>query len=142
MLGNTRQIAAPDDVSRGCGVLRHTPPPGEYQHVRYAPPSRLESCVQHFWRESWRFDTSAPQVREMLPQPNVHLVFLSGEARIYGVQLGRFTRHLKGHARIFGVRFWPGAFYPFLGDAVATIANTFIAADRVFEDVNQTPVSR
>jgi len=53
-------------------------------------------------------------------------------SRIYGVQLGRFVREYKGDGRVFGIKFRPGAFYPFLHEPVSLIANTSIVATRVF----------
>jgi AraC-like DNA-binding protein len=42
-------------------------------------------------------------------------------------------RELTGSARILGIKFFPGAFYPFLRRAVSTIADTFLPADQVFQ---------
>lgn len=118
-------------VGQGCGVLRHTPPPGTYEHLRHAPPHDLAAWVEHFWIERWSFTSVAPQKREVLPHPAVHLVFAPGRSRIYGVQLGRFARELSGTCCILGVKFHPGAFYPFLRRPVGMIANTSVCADEI-----------
>jgi len=138
---STPQSADPTAFARGCGVLRHLPSSGGYEHRRFAPPAELGGWVQHFWLETWCFATDAPQLREVLPHPSVHLVFAPGRARIYGVQLGRFVRELRGEGRVFGVKFWPGAFYPFLREPVSTIANAFVAAGCVFADVTDAAES-
>jgi AraC-like DNA-binding protein len=41
---------------------------------------------------------------------------------------------MSGEDRILGVKFHPGAFYPFLNAPVSSIANTFVAADQLFRD--------
>jgi len=46
--------------------------------------------------------------------------------------LSRFVRQLKGKERIFGIKFHPGAFYPFLRKPVSSIANTSVLATQVF----------
>jgi len=125
-------------VGQGCGVLRHSPPPGSYRHTRYAPPDELSGWVEHFWLEAWQFRDSASQTREMLPYPSVHLVFAPGRSRIYGIQLGRFVRELKDNGRILGIKFRPGAFYPFLRKPVCSIANGSILAAQVFSNVANT----
>ena len=120
------------EFGQGCGILRHSAAPGFYRHERYAPPIELADWVEHFWLEEWRFDSFAPQTREVLPHPAVQLVFAPKRSRIYGVQLGRFVRQLVGNERIFGIKFRPGAFYPFLGKPVSIVANTSIVATDVF----------
>jgi len=126
------------EFGQGCGILRHSPPPGIYHHKRYAPPAELADWVEHFWLEEWQFESSVPQTREVLPHPNVHLVFAPSRSRIYGVQLSRFVRQLKGKDCIFGIKFHAGAFFPFLRKPVSGIANTSILADEVFADAAAT----
>lgn len=138
MIGKTRRREraprpppAPPRASfaRGCGVLRHPQAPGAYRHLRYAPPPQLGDWIEYFWLESWSFPVT--QIREVLPHPNVHLVFAPGRSRVYGVQLGRFTRELQGTGRILGVKFRYGAFYPFLGQPVGTLTGRSVAAELV-----------
>ena len=144
MIGKIRHVDASETAGReplshttfgrGCGVLRHSPPPGAYRHVRYAPPGALADWVQHFWVESWDLRGFAPQTREVLPHPCVHFAFARGRTRIYGVQLNRFVRNLEGEGRVFGVKFRPGAFYPFLRRPVCSIANESFPAQSLFSD--------
>ena len=119
---------------QGCGVLRHSPAPGTYRHVRHAPPEALKYWVEHFWLEEWELAENASQTREVLPHPSVQLVFAHGRSRIYGVQLGRFVRQLSGQDRILGIKFRPGAFFPFLRQPVCSIASRSIPAAQVFHD--------
>jgi AraC-like DNA-binding protein len=137
MIGKTRHAMplAPGTFAQGCGVLRHSPPPGAYRHTRYAPPGALADWVQHFWVESWDLRGAAPQIRDVLPHPCVHLTFVRGRTRIYGVHLGHFVRELKGAECVFGVKFRPGAFYPFLGKPVGSIANVSFPAQQLFSDI-------
>ncbi len=123
---------------QGCGVLQHSPPPGHYHHLRHPPPDALAAWVEHFWVESWDFRGCRPQVREVLPHPSVHLVFARNRSRIWGVQLGRFVRQLEGQDRIFGVKFHPGAFHPFLRARVTSITNDSIPLLSLFPDVART----
>ena len=144
MIGKTRQLetkpparqapALRAEFGQGCGILRHSPPPGIYHHRRFAPPAELADWVEHFWLEDWQFESGMPQTREVLPHPSVHLVFAAGRLRIYGVQLGRFVRQLKDKDCIFGIKFHPGAFHPFSRRPVSAIANTSILATEVFSD--------
>lgn len=106
--------------------------------MRYAPPEHLAGWVQHFWVESWDWEGDMPQVREVLPHPCVHLVFAPGRSRVYGVQLKRFLRELKGRDRILGIKFRPGAFYPFLGVPVSRIADSWLPLQQLFRTAAET----
>jgi len=154
MIGKSRRtetLAAPeqvldmrDIVGQGCGVLRHSPPPGSYQHLRHAPPPDLAPWIEHFWIERWNLEGGAPQTRELLPHPAVHLVFAPGRSLVYGVQLHRFVRELKGSCCILGAKFHPGAFFPFLERPVSSLADRSLCADEIFADasVAETKVLR
>jgi hypothetical protein len=120
-----------DSLAGSCGTLERVVVPGSCRHTRYPAPATLRPWVQHFWLESWHFAQARGERREMLPHPSVHLVFVPGAARIYGVQRGLFVRELHGRGRIFGVRFWPGAFYPFLGKPVRTLTDAIVDAEGV-----------
>jgi len=117
-----------DELALDCGVLRHAVAPGTYRHVRYPPCEALNQWVRHFWVESWDLRDHASQVREVLPHPCVHLVLARGRSRVYGVQLKRMVRVLKGRDCIVGVKFRPGVFYPFLHRPVSSLANGSVAA--------------
>lgn len=142
MIGKTRHVdvdqrppandQATASFRQGCGVLWHSSPPGPYRHVRYAPPETLTDWVEHFWLEDWDFQKSASQSREILPHPSVQLVFAHGRSRIFGVQLSRFVRQLSGKDRVLGIKFRPGAFYPFFRQPVCSIASRAISAAQVF----------
>lgn len=148
MIGKSRQpdprhvdAAAPvlatvpgSGFGQGCGVLRHFPAPGTYRHTRYAPPQALAGWVQHFWVERWDLRGAEPQTREVLPHPSVHLAFARGRSRIFGIQLSRFVRKLEGEDCVFGVKFRPGAFYPFLRRPVSSIADGTLPAQQLFGD--------
>ncbi|QNK00688.1 AraC family transcriptional regulator [Dyella telluris] len=122
---------------QGCGVLHHSLEPDAYRHTRYGPPAELARWVEHFWLEQWDLGGRAPQARVVLPHPCVHLVFAPGRSRCYGVQLKRFARELKDQGRILGIKFRPGAFYPFFHQPVSAIANSAVPAGQVFPNAGE-----
>jgi AraC-like DNA-binding protein len=122
----TREVGAPR------GILRHAPSPGEFHHARIAPSAALEHLVQHYWIVRWDLQGGPPQVRETLPHPNVHLVLDPGRTRIHGIHGGRFTRVLEGRGGVFGVKFRPGGFRPFLGRSVSTLRDRALPLQEVF----------
>lgn len=71
-------------------------------------------------------------MRETLPHPNVHLVLDPGRTRIHGIHGGRFTSVLEGRGGVFGVKFRPGGFRPFLGRSVSTLRDRALLLQEVF----------
>ena len=139
MIGKTRQgsksnlsSSAPPRISQTCGDLANVPSADWHRHTRFTPPPELSDWIEHFWLESWRVKANTTETRELLPHPCVQLAFAPYRTRIYGVQLGRFVRQYTGDGRVFGIKFRPGAFYPFFQKPVSLIANTSIAAALVF----------
>lgn len=120
------------EVGKARGILRHAPGPGVFHHARVAPSATLAGVVQHFWIVRWDLRGHAPQVRETLPHPNVHLVIEPGRTRIQGVHSGRFTRILEGRGGVFGVKFRPGGFHPFLRQPVSTLRDRSLPLQDVF----------
>jgi len=103
-----------------------------FEHARQAPAAALAGFVEHYWCVRWDLRGQPPQLQETLPHPNVHLVIERGEAHVWGVHDGRFSRVLEGHETVFGVKFAAGGFRPFLGRAVGTLANRSLPAREVF----------
>lgn len=105
------------------GVLRPRFNQGQLEHHRQLPSAPLAAWVEHYWHVRWDLRGLPPQQQATLPHPNVHLVVERGQARIYGVQRGRFVRQLQGLDQVFGVKFKAGGFFPFYGHAVSELLN-------------------
>lgn len=85
-------------------------------------------------------------MQETLPYPCVHLVFEQGRSKVYGVEAGKFSRLLENKGRVFGMKFKPGAFYPFLRasgakftDGLIGLQDAFGVDDKVLEDAILLP---
>ncbi|WP_342117897.1 AraC family transcriptional regulator [Pseudoduganella sp. OTU4001] len=127
MIGKTRQIdAAPR------GILVPAFAAGAFHHERIAPCAALAGLVEHYWFVGWDMQGQAPQLQETLPHPNVHLVVEQDTDGVYGVHTARYTKVLAGQGFAFGVKFRPGGFRPFLGRAVAGIADQRVALTELF----------
>jgi AraC-like DNA-binding protein len=114
------------------GILRPASAAGTFSHGRTPPSSALGGIVQHFWSVHWDLRGGAPHTAETLPHPNVHLVFATEGAKISGVQSRKFTTTLEGQGRVFGMKFRPGAFRPFLGGSVAALRDQSVDISKVF----------
>lgn len=127
MIGKTRQI---DSEPRGILVPHFAA--GAFRHERLAPCTALAGLVEHYWFVGWDMQGQPPQQQETLPHPNVHLVVEHDTDGVYGVHTARYTKQLAGQGFAFGIKFRPGGFRPFLGCAVAQIADQRVALAEVF----------
>src|SRR6266542_3883291 len=78
------------------------------------PAAALARFVAHYWFVSWDLRGQDPYEQHVLPYPSVNMTFMTGRCRIAGVPRGRFSEVLRDAGRVFGVRFRPGGFRPFL----------------------------
>ena len=127
MIGKTRQI---DTEPRGILVPHFAT--GTFRHEQLAPCAQLAGLVEHYWFVGWDMQGHPPQQQETLPHPNVHLVIEHDSDGVYGVHTARYTKQLAGQGFAFGIKFRPGGFRPFLGRAVADMADQRVALAQVF----------
>lgn len=139
MIGKTRQEAAAKveevfdpEVGQARGMLRRKVAAGTMRHSRRRPSPDLTPWIAHYWIIHWDLRGCEPYVAESLPHPNVHLIFENGSSVVAGVQTHKFSRLLQGQSRVFGVKFRPGGFRPFLDIPVSKLADRIIPALRIF----------
>jgi AraC-like DNA-binding protein len=102
------------------------------RHVRLLPSADLSYFVAHFWIVGWDFRGQPPRTQETLPHPTVHIALERHRADIYGIVKGRFTRVIGDRGLVFGIKFRPGGFYPFLRSPVSRLANKTVAVTDIF----------
>ncbi|WP_307834574.1 AraC family transcriptional regulator [Paractinoplanes lichenicola] len=95
---------------------------------------QLSPYVEHYWIVNWDLRGQEPYEQRVLPYPAVNVTFKPGRCRIAGVVTGPFHEVLEGAGRVFGVRFRPGGFHPFLGAPVSTITGRYVPVGTVFGD--------
>lgn len=141
MVGHDRKNATTDgepglkvrDPGPARGLLHARPgPDGVHHHQRLPPSPRLATWVQHYWSVVWDRRGLPPFRAATLPHPNVHLVVRDHASGIHGVQGGRFETVLSGRGRVFGIKFRPGGFRPFMTAPVANLWNRRLAIESVF----------
>ena len=122
------------------GILNPQAGAKKFELTRYLPAQDLSFFVERYWIVSWDLRGQEPYVQETLPYPCVNLVFEHGQTGVFGVQTGKFSRLLENAGRVFGIKFRPGAFYPFVKTSVTKFTNksyslqdTFGVADRTLE---------
>lgn len=102
-------------------------------HARVLPDdARLVDHVAHFWWVAW--DGPRRETVETLPHPSVHVTVTATTAEITGVPTTIFRRRLARRGWVFGVKFRPAAFHPWLGRSLATITDTRLPIADVFTE--------
>jgi len=99
---------------------------------RYPPSADLAPLVERHWVVSWELPPGREATVTLLPQPCVNLVLDQGRLAVCGVGRDRFSYVYRGTGRVFGVKFRPGAFLPFLRRPVAEITETVLPAERLW----------
>jgi AraC-like DNA-binding protein len=109
------------------GILNFKAGEKKFQLSRHLPSQDLRFFVERYWIVNWDLRGQEPYVQETLPFPCVNLVFEKDRSRVYGVDTGKFARLLENQGRVFGIKFKPGAFYPFVKFPVSQLTNTSIS---------------
>ncbi|PJZ41993.1 AraC family transcriptional regulator [Leptospira kmetyi] len=118
------------DKSRG--VLKNSNTQIHSKHARYLPSERLQSLIEHHWTVRWDLRGKEPYLAQTLPHPSVHIVFEKGRSRIQGIIEGKFSHLLEDEGFVWGIKFKPGAFYPFFQKPIRTFTNQSIPIESVF----------
>lgn len=121
--GGARRVVINSGVRPARGILRRQLPSGDFWHSRTAPPPALRGLVEHFWSVRWDLTGRPAFEQETLPHPCVHIVAEQGALRLYGPQTARFVRQLAGCGAVFGIKFKPAGFYPFLRTPLVELAD-------------------
>lgn len=92
----------------------------------HAPAPDIGAFVLRYWIIAWDLRDQPPHTQELIPHPCVNIIFEQRRSAVYGVAHGRSAHRLEGAGHVFGIKFKPGGFRPFLRVPVATLTNTSI----------------
>ncbi|HEY3769885.1 MAG TPA: helix-turn-helix domain-containing protein [Candidatus Angelobacter sp.] len=120
------------EAGKARGVLHRPPAEGKFRHSRRSPSPELAYWIDHYWQVSWDLRGCEPYTAETLPHPNFQVVFEKGKSAVSGVFTGKFSRTLQGKSHVFGIKFNPGAFRPFLKAAASSLSNRTVPLKRIF----------
>lgn len=98
----------------------------------HLPSPDLELFVEHYWVVEWDLRGQEPYLSENLPHPSVHLVIEQHQSRIVGIVKEKFSILLQEKGFVFGIKFRPGAFYPFVNQPVDSFTGRSIPCRDVF----------
>jgi AraC-like DNA-binding protein len=116
------------------GVLgvRDDARPGRFSLDRYPAPPDLAGLVERYWVVTWELPPGREASITLLPHPCVNVVLDRGRLTVHGVGRDRFTYTYRGVGGVFGIKFRPGGFLPFLGRPLADITDTALPAEQLW----------
>jgi AraC-like DNA-binding protein len=104
----------------------------DFRLDRLPPAPDLAGLVERHWVVSWSLPPGEQSTVTLLPHPCVNLVLDTGRLIVSGVGHERYVRQLRGEGMAFGVKFRPGAFYPFLGSPVSELTERIVALETLW----------
>lgn len=113
-------------LQRTTGILNPKAAETKFRLGLYQPSADVAFFVDSYWTIRWDLTDQPPFTQEVITYPCVNLVFERNNTRIWGVDSGRFARTLEGTGQVFGIKFRPGAFYPFLKSPVSALTDRSI----------------
>lgn len=114
------------------GILKTSDTLIHSEHFRYTPGNHLQHLIEHYWTVRWDLRGKEPYLAQTLPHPSVHLVLEKGKSRIQGIIEGRFSTLLEDKGSVWGIKFKPGGFYPFIKKPMYSFTNRSIPIESVF----------
>jgi len=105
------------------GVLNLQRGEKRFNLSRYPAAEALSYFVKHYWVVSWESRDEEPFMQHVVPNPCVNLIVEPGKTLIYAPSTQKFTYPIFGQGIVFGVKFKPGGFYPFLQHPISSLLN-------------------
>ncbi|UFJ39550.1 AraC family transcriptional regulator [Brevibacillus humidisoli] len=114
------------------GILNASAAENKFRLTWYPPSTELSLVVERYWIVEWDLTGQEPYRQEKLPHPCVNLVVEKGNTRIFGVEREKTSYLLQGKGKVFGIKFKPGSFYPFVQTPVSTFTDGSLSIREVF----------
>ncbi|PCC71611.1 AraC-type DNA-binding protein [Nannocystis exedens] len=118
--------------TRPGGVLHPHAARGQFALTRHLPADDLSPWIERHWTVRWDLRGRPPHVQETLPHPCVNLAITDRGAALHGCETRRTGVQLGGEGRVFGTKFRPGAFFPFLRRPLSQLTDRSVPLREVF----------
>lgn len=115
------------------GIIKFQQGGHKFQLARYAPAEDVAFFVKHYWVVRWDLAGKEPYTQHVIPNPCVNLVVEPERTAIYGPGKEKYGHHLEGQGSVFGVKFKPGGFYPFVQENVSSMLNNPLNIEPIFD---------
>ncbi|MCB0109394.1 MAG: helix-turn-helix transcriptional regulator [Caldilineaceae bacterium] len=108
-------------------ILRPAVAKQKFSLARHAPAEDLVPFVASYWLLHWDLPADETHVQEIVPYPCVNLVIESSNGvdrgDVFGVYTPIYKHELMGQGCVFGIKFQPAGFYPFVNSPMHQLTN-------------------
>jgi AraC-like DNA-binding protein len=119
------------------GILNANRTDPKFQLTRHAPSGDLAFFVKHYWIVSWDLTGQDPYMQHVVPNPCVNMVIEKKKTGIFGPAKSKFSYFIQGKGLVFGVKFRPGGFYPFIKQPVSGLTEHPVKLTDVFQEEDE-----
>jgi AraC-like DNA-binding protein len=120
------------EKKRSLGILKLSEGEKNFQLTRYEPSEPLRPFVKHYWVVSWNLEGQAPYLQNVVPNPCANMVMENHQSGIYGPASRMYTKKIEGRGQVFGIKFHPGGFYPFIQTPLSKLTDHALSLEDVF----------
>jgi AraC-like DNA-binding protein len=120
------------------GILNPKAINSKFWVAKYETSADVGVFVENYWTVRWDLRGQAPHQQETLPYPCVHVAIQQGHSGVFGIETGKFSRLLEGQGWVFGIKFRPAGFYPFVKTSVSAFTNKVIGLRQMFGEAGET----
>lgn len=114
------------------GILKPNGLGNAFQLQRHTPSPDLAPLILRYWSIVWDLPEPQRHQQETLPYPCVNVTVQPGRSGVFGVSTQRFQAELSGQGWVFGIKFRPGAFYPFYRTPISELTDRVMSLEHVF----------
>lgn len=129
------------DKQPSMGIMQFHSTAPKFQLKRYSPSEDIAFFTKHYWIIHWDLTGQPAHVQAVVPNPCVNMVIEAGQSAIYRPAREVYTQRLADRGCVFGVKFKPGAFYPFIKQPVSQLGPEPIHIRQIF-DVDARVIER
>lgn len=122
---------------RSLGVLHPKHSEKYFTLKRYPPHEALRTFIKHYWIVEWSLPAGESFSQEVIPNPCVNLILEKGRMFFYGPSSRKYSHELRNEGRVFGIKFKPGGFYPWIRKPISCLTDTPLSADRLLPRSHQ-----
>ncbi|WP_159886121.1 helix-turn-helix domain-containing protein [Paenibacillus puerhi] len=115
------------------GLLHVQESAKRFHLTRHAPSRELASFVKHYWIVKWNLTGQEAYSQLVVPNPCVNLVVEPGKTAFYAPGKTTYAYLLHGQGCVFGVKFKPGGFYPFIKQPISELTGRPLGVNQVLD---------
>lgn len=122
---------------RSLGLLHHEYGKQHFTLKRYHSHEKLGQFIKHYWIVEWNLPSGELFTQDVIPNPCVNLVIEQGRTFFFGPSSTKYGHQLREEGSVFGIKFKPGGFYPWIHKPIMGLIHAPLPAESLLPLSNQ-----